>query len=172
MRVKVVSNKGTVHADKPLTAVGTSGVRYFVRFNPPSGPFKLQLHGQTRKGSLFLRESSKQDQTVPVIMKLIYRKDSNILRRGQNNTIVVKIIRGATGSYWQTYTLGFESKRAYSATYRSPVIVWRGRGGFVRVKVYVPGDAPTGKTENIKLSLTRHKEKTPVDSVPFSFLLV
>ena len=49
LRIKVVDDKGTVHADIRLTAVGTSGVRYFDRFDPPSGPFNLQLHGQTKK---------------------------------------------------------------------------------------------------------------------------
>ena len=170
--MKVVDDKGTVHADEPLTAVGTSGVRYFVRFDPPSGPFKLQLHGQTKKGSSFVRESSRHDQTVPVLMKLIYREDSNIIRRGQENTVVVKIIRGEIGSYWQGYELKLESERGYSATYRSPRFVWRGRDGFVRIKIVVPADAPAGKTENFKLFLTRSGETKPIASLIFSFLLV
>ena len=171
LRLKVVNDKGTVHADKPLTAVGTSGVRYFVRFDPPSGPFKLQLHGQTKKGSSFVRESSSQDQTVPVLLKLMYR-DSNILRRGQENSIVVNIIRGMTGGFLQLYTLSVKGERGYSATYRSLSIVWYGGEDLVQIKIDVPADAPAGKTENVKVSLTKFGETSPVASVMFSFLLV
>ena len=172
LRIKVVNDKGAVHADKALTAVGTSGVRYFFRFDPPSGPFKLQVHGQTKKGSSFVRETSRHDQTVPVVMKLSYREDSKIIRRGRENTVVVKIIRGKIGSNRQGYELSLKSERGYSATYRSPKFVWRGRGGFVRIKIVVPADAPAGKTENFKLSLTRADETMHIASLIFSFLLV
>lgn len=168
-----MDEKGTVRADKPLTAVGTSGVRYFVRFNPPSGPFKLQLHGQTRKGSSFVRETSNKDKTVPVILKLFYKEDSNILHRGQSSSITIVILRGKTGAKRQMYTLSLKDERGYGSVSRNPRPVYRGRKSIARIKFDVPADAPVGETENVKLYLTRDGKKSPVvASLMFSFLLV
>ena len=167
-----MDEKGSVRANEPVTAVGTSGVRYFVRFSPPSGPFKLHLHGQTRKGSPFVRETSSKDQTVPVLLKLAYKEDSNILRRGQTTRITVKILRGKTGAASQMYTLSLKDERGYGYVYRSPRPVYRGRQGFAGIKFVVPADAPAGKTESVKLSLTRKGKTSLVASLMFSFLLL
>ena len=172
MRIKVVDEKGSIHADVPMTAVGKTGVRYFVRFKPPSGPFKLHLYGQTSKGNAFVRESSGKDQTVPVLLKLSYKEDSNILRRGQTTKIRVRILRADTDPSRQKYKLNLTDDRDYGSIYKAPRAVYRGREGFAGIQFVVPADAPVAKTENVKLSLTRDGEINPVASLVFSFLLV
>ena len=172
MRMKVVEEKGSIHADVPMTAVGKNGVRYFVRFHPPSGPFKLHLYGQTSKGSKFVRESPMNDQTVPVLLKLSYKEDSNILHRGQTTKIMVRILRAEVGPETQNYKLSLKDDRDYGSIYKAPRAVYRGRQGFAGIQFVVPADAPVAKTENVKLSLTRDGETNPVASLVFSFLLV
>ena len=172
LRIKVVGEKGYVHTHAPLTPVGKSGVRYFVRFDPPSEPFKLQLHGKTLKGNAFVRESSRKDQTVPVLLKLSYKEDSNVLRRGQTTKISVRLLRTNTGRDRQIYKLSLTDDRGYGSIYRHPRAVYRGRQGFAGVQFVVPADAPAAKTENVKLTLTRDGETNSVASLMFSFLLV
>lgn len=172
LRIKVVGEKGCVYAHAHLTPVGKSGVRYFVRFDPPSGPYKLQLYGKTLKGSAFVRESSRKDQTVPVVLKLSYKEDSNILRRGQTTKISVRILRANTGRDSQKYKLSLTDDRGYGSIYRPPGAVYRGRQGSAEIQFVVPAYAPAAKTENVKLSLTRDGERNPVASLMFSFLLV
>ena len=172
LRMKVVGEKGSIHAYVPMTAVGKTGVRHFVRFHPPSGPFKLHLYGQTSKGNAFVRESPRKDQTVPVLLKLSYKEDSSILRRGQTTKIMVRILRANTGPSRQKYKLSLKDDRGYGSIYKAPRAVYRGRQGFAGIQLVVPADAPVAKTENVKLSLTRDGETNPVASLVFSFLLV
>ena len=172
LRMKVVGEKGSMHADEPMTAVGKTGVRYFVRFKPPSGPFKLHLYGQTLKGSAFVRESSRKDQTVPVLLKLSYKEDSSILRRGQTTKIRVRIMRANTGPARQKYKLSLKDDRGYVSISKPPRAVYRGRQGSAVIQFVVPADAPAAKTENVKVSLTRDGKTNPVASLVFSFLLV
>ena len=172
LRMKVVDEKSNIHADVPLTAVGKSGVRYFARFEPPSGPFKLKLHGQTLKGSAFVRESPREDQTVPVLLKLSYQEDSNILLRDKTTKIRVRILRGDIDPSSQKYTLSLTDDRGYGSIYKHPKAVYRGRRGFAWIKFVVPADAPAAKTENVKLVLTREGETNPAASLKFSFLIV
>ena len=172
LRIKVVEEKGTVGEVNALTAVGTSGVRYFLSFIPPFGPFKLQLHGQTKHGNSFIRESSSYDQTVPVLLKLSYKEDSNVLRRGQSTIISIKILRGNTGPIKQQYTLSMTDTRSYGHVCGQPRPVYRGRQGFATIKFGVPADAPAATTLNAKISLIRKGETSSVASLMFSFLLV
>ena len=172
LRIKVVEEKGSLYEVDPLIAVGTSGVRHFLTFLPPSGPFKLQLHGQTRHGSSFIRESSSYDQTVPVLLKLSYREDSNILRRDQSTSILIKILRGNTGPLTQEYTLNMTDTRSYGHVCMQPRPVYRERQGFATIKFKVPADAPAATTLNAKISLIRKGETSSVASLMFSFLLV
>jgi hypothetical protein len=62
--------------------------------------------------------------------------------------------------------------RGYGRVTLKPRPVYRGRKGFAIIKFDVPADAPAGKTENVKISLTRDGEKSPVASLIFSVLLV
>lgn len=167
-----MDEKGSIHADVPMTAVGKTGVRYFIRFHPPSGPFKLHLHGQTIKGSAFVRESPREDQTVPVLLKLAYKEDSNILRRGQTTKIRVRILRADTGPDRQEYKLSLTDNRGYGSIYKPPRAVYRARRSTAEIQFVVPADAPAGKTVNVKLSLRRDGETKPVAFLMFSFLLV
>lgn len=170
MRIKVLNETGTVHSDVPLTAVGTSGVRHFIRFNPPTGSFKLQLHGQTVKGNEFVRVSSREDRSTPVLLKLSYKEESNILRRGQVTRITVLILRGDVGDESVSYTLSLKDERSYGKVARQPRPVRRGRQGFARIEFDVPLDAPAGKLEKVELTLT--KEDETVASLSFTLLLV
>lgn len=172
LRMKAVDQRGNVLAEVPLTAVGTSGARYFFRFNqPPSTPFILQLHGQIKNKSNFFRVSQKLDRTVPVLLKLSV-KDYHTLSRGQTKTMTVQVLRGLNGVHRQSYALSLKDERGYGLISKQFRPVRRGRQGFARIQFTVPADAPKGKTEHIKLILTKVGEKTPVSSLSFSFLLV
>ena len=166
-----MDKSGSIHANQSLTPVGTSGVRYFVRFNPPSGPFKLQLHGQTLKGKAFVRVSSQEDQATPVLMKLAYKNDANILHRGQRTRITVVIRRGNVGASRESYTLSLKDERGYGKVLRLSRYVRRGRQGFARIEFNVPRDAPVGKLERVVLSLSRSGEKTLLSSLSVAFLI-
>ena len=172
LRIKVVDERGAVQADKPLIPVGVSGVRYFVRFNPPSAPFKLQLHGQTVKGNKFVRVSSSEFQTKSVLMKLGYMDESNVLRRGQRVRITVAIRRGNAGAESEIYILNLKDKHGYGKVLRQARAVRRGRQGFARIEFLVPLHLPVGKAEKVELSLSRKREKTPVATLNVSFLIV
>ena len=172
LRIKVVEKTGATHADQLLIPVGTSGARYFVKFSPPTVPFKLVLYGLTPKGNSFKRESPKLDQTVPVLLKYSYKEASNILHRGQRTKLIVQILRGNTGERAQKYTLKLKDDRGYGTVTRGPRTVYRGRKGFARITFVVPTDAPSGKIVNAELSLIRHGETIPVATLLSSFLLV
>ena len=172
LKIKVEQETGAIHADQPLTAVGTSGARYFAKFQPPTGPFKLVLSGLTTKGNPFERESSKLDQTVPVLLKMGYKDASNVLNRGQSTKLMVQILRGNTGGKSQKYTLKLTDNRGYGSVIRAPRAIRRGLKGFARIQFAVPIDAPSGKIVNAKLSLIREGETVPVATLLSSFLLV
>lgn len=172
LRIKIVNKRGTVQADEPLIPVGVSGVRYFVRFDPPSASFRLQLHGQTVKGNKFVRVSSGEFQTKPVLMKLGYMDEPNILHRGHRVRITIAIRRGNVGAESATYTLNLKDERGYGKILRQSRPVRRGRQGFARIEFLVPEHAPVGKAEKVELSLSRKGEKTPVSSLNVSFLIV
>ena len=172
LRIKVVDERGAVHADHPLIPVGVSGVRYFVRFSPPSAPFRLQLHGQTVKDNKFVRVSSSEFQTKSVLMKLGYMDEPNILRRGQRVRITIVIRRGNAGAKSEIYSLNLKDERGYGKVLRQSRAVRRGRQGFARIEFLVPVLAPVGKEEKVEFSLSRKGEKTPLASLNVSFLIV
>ena len=143
-----------------------------MRFSPPSGPFKLQLHGQTLKGEAFVRVSSREDQATPVLIKLGYQKDNNILHRGQRKGIAVVIRRGNVGVGKESYELSLKDERGYGKVKRQSRPVRPGRQGFARIEFDVPSDAPAGKLERVELSLSKKGEKTPIASLSFAFLIL
>ena len=172
LRIKVVGHDDTVHKDKPLRAVGKSGVRYVAQFDPPSGKYKLELHGRTRKGNQFVRTSLREDQAVPVVLRLSYKPDSNVLRRGKTTTLRMQIRRGDTGDSRETYTVSLKDQSGYGNDKSSTSSVRRGRIGFTTFKVTVPADAPKGKTVNIEVFITKAGEAKPTASFYISLLIV
>ena len=169
--IKVVDASGSIRANQSLIPVGTSGVRYFVRFNPPSGPFKLQLHGQTMRGEAFVRVSSRADQATPVLIKLAYKNNNNILHRGQRKRIAVVIRRGNVGARKESYKLTLKDKRGYGMVIRQPRPVRRGRQGFARIEFNVPSDAPVGESVGVTLLLDKDEEAAPISSLSVAFLI-
>ena len=163
---------GTVHKDEPLRAVGKSGVRYVAQFDPPSGKFKLELHGRTRKGNQFVRTSAREDQAAPVVLRLSYKPDSNVLPRGKTTTLRIQIRRGHTGDNTETYTVSLKDQSGYGKVVRPTSSVRRGRIGFTTIKATVPADAPRGKTVNIEVFITKAGETKPTATLHITLLIV
>lgn len=171
LRVKVVNKTGTVE-NKPLQPVGTSGVRYIFKFQPPSGPFKLELHGLTKKGNKFVCTSAREDQAKPVILQLSYTPDSNTLPRGKTARLLVQIRRGNVGKPVEIYTVGLKDQRRYGQVLRPTARVRRGRIGFTWIKFTVPKDAPKGKTVEAEVLLTKRGDTKPTATIFFCQLIV
>ena len=171
LRMKVVGKTGTVHQNKPLESIGTSGVRYIFKFKPPPGPFKLQLNGLTKKGNKFVRSSARDDQAVAVILRLSYTPSSNTLPRGKTTRLTVQIRRGDVGKRVEIYTVTLKDQRKYGKVPRPTAKVRRGRIGFARIAFAVPKDAPKGKTEKVEVLLTNKGNTNPTATLTFLCLL-
>ena len=148
LRMKVVGKTGTVHENKPLKAIGTSGECYIFKFTPPPAPFKLQLNGLKKKGNRFVRSSARDDRAAPVILRLSYTPSSNTLPRGKTARLTIQIRRGDVGKRSEIYTVTLKDQRKYGKVPSPTAKVRRRRIGFARINLAVPKDAPKGKTES------------------------
>lgn len=173
LMLKVVNNDGRVHAEQALRAVGTSGVRYVVRFpSLPLGTFKLQLNGLTKKGNQFVRTSAREDKAAPVILRLSYTPDSNVLPRAKITRLRIQIQRGDVGEPKESYTVSVKDQSGYGEVVRPTVMVRRGRIGFARIAFAVPADAPKGRSVKIEVVLTKEGDEVPTTTLTFSLLIV
>ena len=143
-----------------------------ITFFPPSGPFRLELQGKTKKGNAFVRVSARKDRAVSVILRQSYTLYSSILRRSQTTQLRVQIRRGNTGDGIARYTVSMKDQGGYGRVLTKYVTVRRQRIGFAKIEFRVPTNAPRGKLERVGTYLTKEGTMEIIASLTVTLLLV
>lgn len=167
----------TLIANKKLTEVGKSGIRFIFHLVPPNKAFKLLLKGRTKAGRNFQRISRHVDSSKPLVIKEFYTSKHYTIPQRGSTFVIFYLFNGL--SRQMTYKVSFKTRKGYTASlYGSSRLASRmkvrgNRKKFLRVIVRYNGGAPAkiGDTLNVVMIVKgRDKSFITTELVPLMII--
>lgn len=145
----------TLVANKKLTEVGKSGIRFIFSLVPPNKAFKLLLKGKTKAGKNFQRISRHVDTAKPLVIKEFYTYRHYTIPQKGSTSIMFTLFNGSNEN--KKYTILFRTNNGYKASLHgsqarvSRMVVRKGSKKYIRVSVAYNGGTPgnVGETLNV-----------------------
>lgn len=170
LRLRAIYKNGTKGNEFMLEKVGDSGMRFRATIKLHAGPYKLQLSGNTKKGSLFTRLTSTYDEAKPFRLRVVYARKYT-LPLGRNSTLLLAIENFSTE---RNFTFNVTDSFGY-ANYKGTRLEHKGPfydNIIFRLKFHVPANDTRNVNKTNRVVIKAIGDQSRVSSTLVMYLFV